>query len=164
METLPLFPRLRVTAVVELNAKLVRVRDSMITFVTLKDPKTWWIREPLNPTMLTLYMPIGVVAFVEILIAPLAVPPAARNTIPGEVPNDTPGGTDGRIAPDIETLPVNPPMLVTVILMKPAEPGVSVKMLGLILIVKSGPIIGDMVRRRVAVCVRLPLVPVTWME
>ena len=109
-------------------------------------------------------MPIGVVVFVEILIAPLAVPPAARNTVPGEVPNVTPGGTDGTIPPPIETVTVNPPMLVNVILMEPAEPGVRVRMLGLILMAKSGPTVEDIVRRRVVVWVRLPLVPVTWME
>lgn len=104
------------------------------------------------------------VPFVEILITLLAVPPATRNTVPGEVPNDTPGGTDGTIPPPTETLPVNPPMLVTVILIEPAEPGVRVRILGLILIEKSGPTGEDMVRRRFAEWVRMPLVPVTSME
>jgi hypothetical protein len=112
----------------------------------------------------TLKVPDVAVAFVKILIALLAVPPAARNTVAGKVPNVTPGGTDGTIAPDIETLPVNPPILVTVILIEPAEPRARVRMLGLILMAKSGPTVGDMVRRRVAVWERLPLVPVTWME
>jgi hypothetical protein len=106
-------------------------------------------------------VPIAAVALVKIVIALLAVPPAVRNTVAGEVPNDTPGGTDGTIAPDIETLPVNPPMLVTVILIEPLEPWVRVRMLGLILIAKSGPTVEDMVRRRVVVWVRLPLVPIT---
>ena len=100
----------------------------------------------------------------KILIALLAVPPATRNTVAGEVPNVTPGGTDGTIAPDIETLPVNPPTLVTVMLMEPAEPGMRVRTVGLILMAKSGPTVGDMVRRRVAVWKRLPLVPITCME
>jgi hypothetical protein len=109
-------------------------------------------------------VPNAAVAFVKILIAVFAVPPAERNTVAGEVENVTPGGTDGRIPSDIETLPVNPPMLVTVILIEPAELRVRVRMLGLILMAKSGPTVEDMVRRRVAVWERLPLVPVTWME
>jgi len=136
----------------------------MITFVTFKDPKTWWTREPLIPPMVTLYVPIAAVAFVKMLIAVFAVPPAARNTVAGEVENVTPGGTDGMIPSDIETLPVNPPMLVTVMLNEPAEPWMRVRMLGLIWMVKSGPTVGDMIRRRVVVWERLPLVPVTWIE
>jgi len=143
---------------------LMRVRDSMITFVTLKDPKTWWTREPLIPPMVTLYVPIAAVEFVKILIALLAVPLAARNTVAGEVENVTPGGTVGMIPSDMETLPVNPPMLVTVISIEPAEPGVRVRTLGLIVMEKSGPTVEDMVRRRVVVWERMPLVPVTWME
>src|SRR5205807_4501972 len=105
----------------------MRVRDSMITFVTLKDPKTCWTREPLIPPMVTLYVPIAAVEFVKILIALLAVPLEARNTVAGEVENVTPEGTVGMIPSDMETLPVNPPMLVTVISIEPAEPGVRVR-------------------------------------
>jgi hypothetical protein len=55
-------------------------------------------------------------------------------------------------------------MLVTVILMEPDELGVRVRMVGLILMAKSGPTVGDIVRRRLVVWERLPLVPVIWME
>ena len=109
-------------------------------------------------------MPNAAVAFVKIIIAVFAVPPALRNTVAGEVENVTPWGTVGMIPSDIETLPENPPMLVTVILNEPAESGVRVRTLGLIVMEKSGPTVEDMVRRRVVVWERMPLVPVTWME
>lgn len=136
----------------------------MTTFVILKVPKTWWIREPLSPEKVTLKLPIVAVAFAEITIEVLAVPPGAKNKVEGEVENDTPAGTDGMMPSPIETLPVNPPMLVTVILNEPVEPRVSVRTVGLIAMAKSGPTVEVMVRRRVAVFVRLPLVPVMKME
>lgn len=141
----------------------MRMRDSMTTFVILKVPKTWWIREPLSPSKVTLKEPIAAVAFVEIVIKALAFPPWAKNRVAGEVENDTPGGTDGMIPSPIETPPVNPPMLVTVILNEPVEPCASVRVVGLIVMAKSGPPGEDTVRTRVAVWVRLPLVPVTRM-
>src|SRR5205807_8076841 len=99
----------------------------------------------------------------KIPIALLAVPLAARNTVAGEDENVTPGGTVGMIPSDRETLTVNPPMLVTAISIEPAEPGVRVRTLGLIVMEKSGPTVEDMVRRRVVVWKRTPLLPVTRM-
>ena len=55
-------------------------------------------------------------------------------------------------------------MLVTVMLKEPAEPWARVRIVGLILILKFGPTVDVMVRRRTAVWIRLPLVPVTLIE
>jgi hypothetical protein len=153
MEILPVFSRSRVTAVaaVELNAKLMRASDSKVELVTVNDPKTWWIREPLIPSTMTLYVPIAAVALVKIFIEVLAVPPEVRNTTAGEVENVTPGGTDGRMPSDMDTSPVNPPMLVTVMLIEPAEFWVRVRLVGLMLMLKLGAVVGDIVRNRAVV-------------
>ena len=80
---------------------MMRARDSKPARVITKDPKSWWIREPLNPPIVTLYVPTVAVAFVKIFIAVLAVPPGARKSVAGETPNVTPAGTDGTIPSDI---------------------------------------------------------------
>jgi hypothetical protein len=100
------------------------------------------------PSTMTVNVPVAAVALVKIFIVVLAVPPEVRNTTAGEVENVTPGGTDGRMPSDMDTSPVNPPMLVTVILIEPAEFWERVRLVGLMLMLKLGAAVGDIVGSR----------------
>ena len=137
----------------------VNVKSGETGLVTVREPKALWTTEPLIPATVKLYMPTAADAFVKILITEPAIPSGLRNTTVGETENVTPGGADGSMFPDRETDPLNPERLVTVILMEPAEFCGRVRMVGLTLILKSGLVLGDMIRCKRATWVSEPLAP-----
>jgi hypothetical protein len=72
--------------------------------------------------------------------------------------------TAGITNPVSETVLLNPPMLEIVTLTKPVEPRRTVRRTGLAVMLKSGTGVEEMVRVRVAVCLKEPLVPEKMME
>jgi len=104
------------------------------------------------------------VVFVIILSKADPVAFGLTNMLDGETNATGPPETAGITDPVMETLPAKLPMLETVILTNPTEPSGIVRKRGLVVMLKSGIAVVEMVRVRVAVWDRDSLVAVKTIE